>query len=83
MKTGHNNAAISIPYLPSGRVAPAILTGEEVAELLRLEGSASQKERTLKFWRDEGKLVGIRLGKKLRYRLEDVLAFLEQKADVD
>ena len=67
-----------VPYLPDGRPAPAIMTGEEVAELCRLE--TKNPERTLKFWRDEGQLVGFRLGRRVRYRLSDVLAFINHKA---
>lgn len=67
-----------IHFMPSGKPAPAVLTAEEAAELLRLEGK--NPERTLKYWRDEGELAGFRLGRKVRYRLSDVLEFLAKKA---
>lgn len=66
----------SIPFLPSGQPAPAVMTGAEVAEFLRLDGKA---ERTLKYWRDEGELVGVRIGRKVRYPLDEVLRFLGEK----
>jgi hypothetical protein len=70
----------SIPFLPSGKPAPAVLTAAEVAEFLRLDGKA---ERTLKYWRDMGLLRGVRLGKTLRYRLCDVEAFLAAKVGAE
>jgi excisionase family DNA binding protein len=70
---------ISIIFLPSGKPAPAVLTAEEAAEFLRLDGK--NPDRTLKYWRDEGELAGFRLGRRIRYRLEDVLSFLAKKAE--
>ena len=67
-----------VMFLPSGRPAPAVLTAEETAELLRLDNGDPM--RTLKYFRDEGQLVGIRLGRKVRYRLIDVENFLAKKA---
>jgi len=79
MNTAQDNV-IQIPYLPDGRPAPVVLTAEEAAELLRLDNGDPM--RTLKFYRDEGELKGFRLGRKVRYRLVDVLEFLARKADV-
>ncbi len=67
-----------IAFLPSGRPAPAVLTASEAIELLRLDGK--NPERTLKFWRDEGQLQGVYLGRRIRYRLVDVERFLARKA---
>lgn len=66
-------------FLPSGKPAPAVLTAEETAELLRLDNG--DPLRTLKFYRDEGELRGVRIGRRIRYRLEDVERFLKQKAE--
>ena len=74
-----NTANMLIAYLPDGRPAPVVLTAEETAELLRLDNG--DPLRTLKFFRDEGLLKGFRLGRKVRYRLIDVLTFLEQKSE--
>lgn len=73
-----NTQANLTHYMPSGKPVPAVLTDAEAAEFLRLDGE--HPERTLKYWRDKGELVGIRLGKRIRYRLEDVLSFLAKKA---
>lgn len=67
-----------IAFLPSGHPAPAVLTASEAIELLRLDGE--HPERTLKYWRDEGDLQGVRLGRKVRYRLVDIEHFLARKA---
>ena len=71
------DGVLPVVFLPDGRPAPAVLTAEETVALLRLEGD--HPERTLKFWRDEGQLTGIRLGKKVRYTLIEVLRFLNNK----
>lgn len=68
----------SVVFLPSGKPAPVVLTSEELVCLLRLEGA--HPERTLKYYRDEGELCGIRIGRKVRYPLDEVLRFLAQKA---
>jgi len=67
----------SIPFLPDGRPAPAVLTADETIELLRLDGC--NPERTLKYYRDEGELCGVRIGRKVRYPLDEVMRFLAQK----
>lgn len=72
-----DNQVFQIAFLPNGQPAPAVLTAEELIELLRLDGK--NPERTLKYWRDEGQLQGVRLGRKVRYRLVDVQEFLAQK----
>jgi hypothetical protein len=67
-----------ISFMPDGKPCPVVLTGEETAELLRLD--IGDPMRTLKHYRDEGQLIGFRLGRKVRYRLLDVLDFLSKKA---
>lgn len=67
-----------IAFMPSGKPAPVVLTSEELIELLRLDGN--NPLRTLKFYRDEGLLRGVQIGRKTRYRLCDVLLFLAKKA---
>jgi hypothetical protein len=66
----------SICFMPDGRPAPAVLTSEETAAFLRLAGTG---QRALKYWRDQGELVGIRIGRKVRYPLDEVLRFLAEK----
>ena len=59
----------SVVFMPDGRPAPAVMTGEELIEFRRLDGKG----------RDEGELCGIRIGRKVRYPLDEVLRFLAQK----
>lgn len=68
---------LPVVFLPDGRPAPAVLTADEAAALLRLDGA--HPERTLKYYRDEGQLTGIRLGKKVRYPLFEIMRFLSEK----
>jgi len=72
-----NRQFVSVAFLPDGRPAPLVLTAAETIQLLRLGGN--NPERTLKYWRDEGQLQGVRLGRKVRYRLVDVQEFLARK----
>ena len=67
-----------IHFMPNGKPCPTVLTAEETAELLRLDNGDPM--RTLKYFRDKQELVGFRLGRRVRYRLEDVLSFLAKKA---
>jgi len=69
----------SIPFLPSGRPAPAVLTDQEVIELLRLDPKSGH--RTIKFYRDEGLITGIRIGRHVRYPLSEVMRFLAEKTE--
>ena len=67
-----------IAFLPSGKPAPLVLTSDEAIEMLRLD--SNDPLRTLKFYRDEGILRGVQIGRKMRYRLCDVQLFLAKKA---
>lgn len=68
----------AVHFMPDGRIAPSVLTPEEAAAFLRIEGS--NPDRTLKYFRDEGELRGVIIGRRLRYRLEDIVRFLEVKS---
>jgi len=76
-----DTARYTIAFLPDGRPCPAVMTADELAALLRLDGE--HPGRCLKYWRDMGLLRGVRLGKTLRYRLCDVEAFLDRKAGAE
>ena len=53
-------------------MAGALLTPAEVAERLRVS------TRTLEFWRHQGRGPAfVRVGKRVRYRPDDVEAFIE------
>lgn len=68
----------AIPFLPDGKPAPAVLTAEEAAAFLRLDGNG---QRALKYWRDQGELVGIKIGRRVKYPLSEVMRFLAQKVE--
>ena len=74
-----DNLSPTICYLPSGRPCPAVMTTQEVIEFLRLD--ADKGKRTLKYYRDEGQLIGIRLGRSIRYPLPEILRFLNEKVN--
>jgi len=66
----------SIPFMPDGRPCPGVMTSDEVILFLRLDGHG---ERCLKYYRDENLLTGIRIGRRVRYPLDEVLRFINQK----
>ena len=72
--------------LPNGNSkftpCPDLLTEEEAIRYLRLDvDGSSDPERTLKYYRDKGQLVAIRVGKKNRYRRQDLVDFLARKSE--
>jgi hypothetical protein len=69
---------ISIPFMPDGRPAPGVMTAEEAAAFLRLDGTG---QRALKYWRDQGELTGIKIGRRVRYPLTEIMRFLAQKVE--
>ena len=76
-----NKDILAVAFLPDGRPCPAVMTADEVGQFLRLDGE--HPGRCLKYWRDTGLLRGVRLGKTLRYRLVDVLDFLDCKTGAE
>jgi hypothetical protein len=60
---------------------PEVLTEDETVRYLRLdlEGSSYPKQ-TLKYYRDKGELVAIRIGRRNRYRRRDLDDFLSKKS---
>jgi len=61
---------------------PEVLTEEEAIRYLRLDLEASSDSRqTLKYYRDKGELVAIRIGRKNRYRRRDLDDFLSKKSE--
>ncbi|MBA7650239.1 hypothetical protein ES703_58042 [subsurface metagenome] len=81
-----DNYAFVIPFvLPDGNggftPCPEVLTEDEVVRYLRLdlEGSSDPRQ-TLKYYRDKGELVAIRIGRKNRYRRRDLDDFLSKKS---
>jgi hypothetical protein len=61
---------------------PELLTEVEAIRYLRLDTSdASAPGRTLKYYRDRGELVAIKVGKWNRYRRQDLDNFLADKSE--
>jgi len=59
-----------------------VLTEDEAILFLRLDlDNGCNPSRTLKYYRDTGQLIAIQIGKKLRYRRDDLLVFLAQKSE--
>jgi hypothetical protein len=81
----------NIPFAPSVVLpdgnggftpCPELLTEEEVIRYLRLDSEGvSNPVQTLKYYRDKGKLVAIKVGKKNRYRRQDLDMFLARKSE--
>ncbi len=73
--------------LPDGNgdftLCPELLTEDEAVRYLRLDvDGSSNPEQTLKYYRDKGELVAIRVGRKNRYRRQDLVNFLAQKSQI-
>ena len=61
---------------------PDLLTEDEAIRYLRLDIDAcSDSKQTLKYYRDKGELIAIKVGKKNRYRRQDLDDFLAQKSE--
>lgn len=71
--------------LPDGKgfkPCPDLLTEDEAIRYLRLDvDCSSEPERTLKYYRDKGELIAIKVGKKNRYRRQDLVDFLARKSE--
>lgn len=86
MKSQCHNQVFSIASaLPDGNggfvPCPDVLTEDEVIRFLRLDlETSSDPRQTLKYYRDRGELVAIRLGRKNRYRRQGIDGFLAQKS---
>jgi hypothetical protein len=67
---------------PDGSVQPApyVMTDEEVARFLRLDG-LKDPAQALKRYRLKGWLTPVQSGNNLRYLLPDVLAFFEKSKE--
>jgi len=81
----HNYVFVVPSVLPDGNggftPCPEVLTEEEAIRYLRLDLDASSNSaQTLKYYRDKGELVAIRVGKRNRYRRQDLDDFLARKS---
>ena len=77
-----SEAATQTVWMPTDppRPAPFVMTAEEVAVLLRLdrEGVKEPGRTVLDSYYRAGLLRGRRLGQSVRFRLPDVLDFIEK-----
>ncbi len=66
-------------YMPNGHPCPAVLTGDEVIVLLRLDAIAIKNpQASLDRLRGQG-LNAVRIGKACRFLLSDITQFLEER----
>jgi hypothetical protein len=65
-------------YFPNGKPVPEVLTEQETITFLRLDDGPKHPEMTLQYYRTEGLLKGIRIGRKMRYTKTELLRFLDR-----
>ena len=68
--------AVWLPTSPP-RPAPPLLTADEAILLLRIEGK--RPRMTLRRYEDMGLIHTTQVGKHSRYRLDELLRFMERK----
>ena len=73
-----SNYCKHVVFFPDGRPVPEVLTEQEAIEFLRLNDGPKHPEMTLQYYRSEGLLKGIKIGRKLRYTKTEMLRFLER-----
>jgi len=81
MKTDNNNYITTI-YFPNGRPVPEVLIEQEALGFLRLDEGSNHPKTTLQYYRSEGLLKGIKIGRKLRYTKTEMLRFLERLSEI-
>jgi len=69
-------------YMPDGSSAPELMTEEEAIRFLRLDTDGPKRpEFTLRYYRDQQLLKGIRVGKRIRYPKKELLKFIDSLLD--
>lgn len=63
-------------FMPDGRPCPAILTADEVVQLLRL-----RNRNALNYYRERRMIRGTRLGRHVRFSIEEVRRFVREQED--
>ena len=72
---------LNVVYFPDGRPVPEVLTEQEAIEFLRLNDGPKHPKTTLQYYRSEGLLRGIKVGRRLRYTKTEMLRFLERLSE--
>jgi excisionase family DNA binding protein len=65
------------PGITAADAMPRLLTTEQTAQILGISPSTLAKARVF-----GGKLPFVKLGRSVRYRLEDILSFIDQQTRV-
>ena len=70
---------VNTAFFSNGRPVPDVLTEQEAIHFLRLDvDGPKHPELTLQYYRREGLLKPVKLGKRLRYTKTELLNFLER-----
>ncbi len=77
IRTGERDIPAVQPYLPDGRPAPYLLTEAELAEFFRL--TSKFPGQSIRRMRDVQGLRAVQVGRRVLFRLDDVLAWIERR----
>lgn len=77
-----SNCCQNVVFFPDGRPVCEVLTEQDVIEFLRLDDGSNHPKTTLQYYRSEGLLKGVKIGRKLRYTKTELLRFLEELSKV-
>ena len=77
-----SNYCQHVVYFPDGRPVPEVLNEQEAIEFLRLDDGPKHPEVSLQYYRSEGLLKGVKIGRKLRYTKTELLRFLERISEL-
>ncbi len=81
MQSQNESPYLGPVYMPDGSPVPEVMTPQEAIHFLRLDqANLKNPATTLQYYRDKGELVGIRIGKSIRYTKEDLLEFLRNQS---
>ena len=73
-----------LPVGEGWRPCPELLTADEAVGYLRLDvDGPKDPQQTLRYYRDKGLLKAVQVGKRLRYRREDLDDFLRSLSGKD
>lgn len=76
MSNQFENTYFGTYYMPNGSIMPELLTEEEAIVFLRLD-KENNPARTLKYYRDKGRLRGVKIGTNFLYPKSELLKFVE------